>query len=72
MDNHPQPSTKIAFFMRCFVGGGAERMAVNLANAFARLGYSVDMVLADWSGEFRKSLDPEIRPFDLGCKRTTG
>ncbi len=44
-------------------------MAVNLANSFVDLGYSVDMVLAHWSGAYINKLDPNIRRFDLGCKQ---
>ena len=33
-------------------GGGAERVAVNLANPFVGRGHSVDMVLLSATGEF--------------------
>jgi glycosyltransferase involved in cell wall biosynthesis len=38
----------ICFFLPSLVGGGVERVIVNLANQFAKNGYSVDIVL--WSG----------------------
>ena len=50
-------------------GGGAERVAVNLANGFAQRGYAVDMVLLSATGEFLADLQPEIRVVDLQVKR---
>jgi len=50
-------------------GGGAERVAVNLANGFADRGYAVDMVLLSASGEFLADLRPEIRVVDLQVRR---
>lgn len=50
-------------------GGGAERVAVNLANGFAQRGYAVDMVLLSATGEFLADLRPEIRVVDLHIKR---
>jgi glycosyltransferase involved in cell wall biosynthesis len=46
-------------------GGGAERVAVNLANAFVRRGYAVDMVLLSATGQFLSELLPEVRVVDL-------
>jgi len=51
-------------------GGGAERVAVNLANSFIQRGYPVDMVLLTATGEFLAELSPEIRVVDLRVKRT--
>lgn len=51
----------------CF--GGAERVAVTLANSFAKRGYAVDMVLLAATGEFLADLRPEIRVVDLQVKR---
>lgn len=50
-------------------GGGAERVAVNLANSLAQRGYAVDMVLLSAKGEFLGSLRPNIRVVDLQAKR---
>ena len=52
--------------------GGAERVAVNLANSFAQRGYAVDMVLLSATGEFLVDLRPEIRVVDLQVKRVRG
>lgn len=53
-------------------GGGAERVAVNLANSFVQRGYAVDMVLLSAKGEFLADLRPEIRVVDLQAKRLRG
>jgi len=53
-------------------GGGAERVAVNLANSFVQRGYAVDMVLLSAVGEFLADLRPEIRIVDLQTKRLRG
>ena len=46
-------------------GGGAERVAVNLANSFAQRGFAVEMVLLSAIGEFLADLLPGIRVVDL-------
>lgn len=63
------PKLVIAILMPNLIGGGAERVAVNLANGFAKRGYSVDMVLLSATGEFLADLRPEIRVVDLRVKR---
>ena len=50
-------------------GGGAERVAVNLANCFAQRGYPVDMVLLTATGRFLSDLRPEVRVVDLQVSR---
>ncbi len=62
-------SDLIAILMPNLGGGGAERVAVNLANAFCRRGYLVDIVLLSADGEFLNELLPEIRVVDLKVKR---
>lgn len=52
--------------------GGAERVAVNLANGFARRGYVVEMVLLSATGTFLADLDPDIRVVDLKARRLRG
>ena len=53
-------------------GGGAERVAVNLANSFAQRGYAVDMVLLSAAGDFLVDLQPGVRVVDLQVKRLRG
>lgn len=50
-------------------GGGAERVAVNLANSFIKRGYAVDIVMLDANGELLSNLHPSIRVVDLKIKR---
>ena len=60
---------KLGILITDLRGGGAERVAVNLANSFVRRGHSVDMVLLSATGEFLPELDPRIRVVDLNVKR---
>lgn len=60
---------KITIILPDLCGGGAERVAVNLANGFVQRGYAVDMVLMSAAGEFLADLRPEIRVVDLQVKR---
>ena len=53
-------------------GGGAERVAVNLANGFDQRGFAVDIVLLSATGEFLVDLRPSIRIIDLQVKRMRG
>lgn len=59
----------ISILMPHLHGGGAERVAVNLANGFVRRGYAVDMVLLSADGVFLADLLPEIRVIDLKAYR---
>ncbi len=50
-------------------GGGAERVTVNLANAFHQRGHAVDMVLLKAEGALLGALDPGVRVVDLKVAR---
>lgn len=63
-------NARIAILMPDMRTGGAERVAVNLANALVLRGYRVDMVLLTASGAFLEALSPDIRVVDLHVKRT--
>ncbi len=56
---------KIAIFLPDLRGGGAEKVALLLANEFIHQGYAVDMVLCTAHGEFLSALDKDIQVFDL-------
>ena len=45
-------SETIAIYLPSLRGGGAERVMVTLANAFAERGYVVDLVLASATGPY--------------------
>lgn len=59
----------IALLLPDLRGGGAERVAVNLANAFAQRGYVVNMVLLSAAGDLLGDLHPDIRVVDLNVQR---
>ena len=59
----------IAILLPDLRGGGAERVAINLANVYVDRGFSVDIVLMSAIGEFMPLVRPEIRFIDLKVKR---
>ena len=63
---------RLAILLPDLRGGGAERVAVNLANSFAQRGYLVDMILLSAKGEFLADLRQEIRVIDLQVTRLRG
>lgn len=60
---------KIAILLPHLHGGGAERVAVNLANRLAQRGHAVDMVLLSATGEFLADLHTGIHVVDLKVQR---
>ena len=65
----PNTPIQIALFLPNLSGGGAERVAVNLANSFAQRGCAVDMLLLAATGEFLADLLPSVRIVDLKVTR---
>lgn len=61
--------TRLSFLLPNLAGGGAEKVSVNLANAFVERGYAVDMVLLTASGPFLSDLHPAVRVIDLRAGR---
>jgi glycosyltransferase involved in cell wall biosynthesis len=59
----------IAFFLPSAVGGGAERVTVNLVQGMTTRGLAVDLVLATASGPFLAHLPPAARLVDLRAGR---
>jgi len=49
--------------------GGAERVAVNLANMLVNRNFSVDMVVLRRRGDLLRELDSRVRVVDLGVRR---
>jgi glycosyltransferase involved in cell wall biosynthesis len=66
------PVRHLAIVMPDLRAGGAERVAVNLANSFTQRGYAVDMILLMSSGAFLADLLPEVRVVNLQTKRIRG
>ena len=59
----------IAFFLPSLVGGGAERVVVNLAQGITERGIRVDLVLAAAEGALLDQLSPTVRLVDLRAPR---
>lgn len=60
---------KIGIVLPDLRGGGAERVAVNLASGFVNRGYAVDMILLSAHGEFLSDLHPDVNVVDLASGR---
>lgn len=61
--------TLLSIFLPDLRGGGAERVAVNLANSFIQRGYAVDMVLLSAEGDFLSDLHSKVNVVDLKVDR---
>jgi glycosyltransferase involved in cell wall biosynthesis len=59
----------ISIFVPSFVGGGAERAMINLANGMHEQGCEVDFVVATTEGPYRNELKAGIRLVDLQAGR---
>jgi glycosyltransferase involved in cell wall biosynthesis len=60
---------KLTIITTSFAGGGAQRIAVNLANFFCEAGYSVDLVAFCAKGPYLSDISKEVRLIDLNVKR---
>jgi glycosyltransferase involved in cell wall biosynthesis len=60
---------RLCILSTSFAGGGAERVAVNLANDFVSRGLSVDLVVLQSHGPYRSHVSPDVQVFDLGGAR---
>ncbi|TPG20632.1 glycosyltransferase [Variovorax guangxiensis] len=61
----------IAIFLPSLNGGGAERVMVTIANAFAARGFQVDLVLASAQGPYLKDVSSAVRVVNLKAKRVS-
>jgi glycosyltransferase involved in cell wall biosynthesis len=59
----------IAFCISSFRVGGGERVTIDLANEFARLGHSVDLISLQDAGEYRNQIDPQVRLIVMQARR---
>ena len=62
-------SGPIALFVPSLCFGGAERVAINLAEGFAGLGVPTDLVAVSSRGEFAGQIPPGVRLVDLKASR---
>lgn len=60
---------KISLLLPNLKGGGAERVSIDLADAFAELGHSVEFVLLKAEGEFLEQAEGRHRVVDLNVSR---
>lgn len=60
---------RVAIFLPSLCGGGAERVMVTLANGFAERGLTVDLVVANAGGTYRKNVSDQVQVIDLAAKR---
>ena len=58
---------KLAIFLSDLMGGGAERVMLNLASGFAEQGYLVDIVLARKEGSYLAQIPSQLRLIDLNA-----
>ena len=70
MDDPRASPLHLDFFVPTLAGGGAERVVVTLANAFAEAGHSVDLLLTSCRGPRSESVSPEVSVVDFGCRHT--
>ncbi len=60
---------KICIVTPSFKGGGAEKIAVNLSNHYARSGHIVTLVVAKCVGPYMEQVDPAVKVLDLRASR---
>lgn len=71
MDIQQTRTQRLAIFLPSLNGGGAERVMVTLANAFAERGYATDLVLAAAEGPYLKDVSDQVRVVDLHAGRVS-
>ncbi len=57
---------RIAFVLNNLSGGGAERVAVNVANTLASMGHDVTLILNFKRGPYLADVTPEVKILELG------
>ncbi|TSE18224.1 N-acetylgalactosamine-N,N'-diacetylbacillosaminyl-diphospho-undecaprenol 4-alpha-N-acetylgalactosaminyltransferase [Tepidimonas alkaliphilus] len=62
-------AARVALFLPSLNGGGAERVAVTLANGIAARGFAVDLVLARAQGPYLADVGRDVRIVDLKAGR---
>ena len=60
---------RIALFLPSLRCGGAERVMLTLAGAFAESGLNVDLVVAAAEGPYLSHVPPQVRLVDLAASR---
>ncbi len=68
-DNEYRPSSSIALFLPTLTPGGIERCMLNLASGFIQHEIDVDLVIADYRGDFISKIPEEVNVVDLDVTR---
>lgn len=68
----PPTARKFALLLPDMGGGGAERVALRLAQDWVAAGHRVDLLLLRAEGRLLELLPPEVRVIDLGAGRILG
>jgi glycosyltransferase involved in cell wall biosynthesis len=61
---------RLAFFLPDLIGGGAQRVTVNLVRGIAERGYAVDLVLAQAKGPYLAEVPASVRLINLNASRS--
>tara|TARA_Y100001968_G_scaffold333907_1_gene400877 strand:- start:1803 stop:2918 length:1116 start_codon:yes stop_codon:yes gene_type:complete len=61
--------SRICQFLPNLYGGGAERVAVNLANEWNRKGHQVELILMEKKGQLLNDVSKDIRITSLDCNK---
>ena len=64
-----EKNPRIALFVPSFIGGGAERVMVTIANNFHRRGLDVELVVFSATGAYLSEVADGVRIVDLGVSR---
>jgi glycosyltransferase involved in cell wall biosynthesis len=59
-----------AFFLPALMGGGAERVFLNLCHGMLASGHRVDLVMTRATGALLSEVPPDVKIVDLACSRT--
>jgi glycosyltransferase involved in cell wall biosynthesis len=62
------PPKRLAIFVPDMVGGGAQRVMLNLAQGIAECGYHVDLVLAQAEGAYLAQVPKSVRLVELNAR----
>lgn len=65
-------SARISLFLPDLIGGGAERVMIDLACEFSVLGHDVEFVLMHATGDFLKEVQGQFPVHDLAVSRVRG
>ena len=63
------PPKRLAIFVPNMLGGGAQRVALNLAQGIAERGYNVNLVLAQAEGPYLTEIPESVRLVNLRAQR---